>query len=207
MPRHLTVGTAIDKSRIYSGNAYIPLIEIDILNSAGSVIETLYFARNSENITFRGNLYLAGNFTIDATQEVNQEPRVSITAQDQKKMLSSKLDQYDGGSNFPVRILIVNSDALDKPAEIEEEFKIQKSRVVNYVVTIELGAENPLSLRFPRRRQFKNRCGWRYKDSRCKYAGGLTECDFTFDGANGCVAHSNEINFGGFTGLKTIYGF
>jgi hypothetical protein len=36
----------------------------------------------------------------------------------------------------------------------------------------------------------KQNCVWQYKDGiNCDYAGGLPTCDFTLDGANGCIAH------------------
>ena len=206
MARHLTVATAIDKSRVHSENSYIVLMEIKILDGDLNVVETLRFCQNTENLTFEGNLFIASSFSIDASQEVNQEPRISVQAQDQKKMLWSKLDAYDGGGDFPVRVVIVNTENIDAPAEIDEEFTIQHASCANFVVSIELGAENPLMLRFPRRRQHRNRCPWRYKGVQCKYSGAMTECDFTYDGANGCIAHGNELNFGGFTGIKTIYG-
>jgi hypothetical protein len=32
-------------------------------------------------------------------------------------------------------------------------------------------------------------CPWKYKGTECGYSGGLTTCDLTFDGPNGCNAH------------------
>ncbi len=40
-------------------------------------------------------------------------------------------------------------------------------------------------------------CVNEYKGARCGYVGGLTTCDFTFAGANGCTAHSNQHRFRG----------
>jgi hypothetical protein len=32
----------------------------------------------------------------------------------------------------------------------------------------------------------------------------MATCDYTLDGANGCRAHDNEINFGAFPALKFV---
>ncbi len=41
-------------------------------------------------------------------------------------------------------------------------------------------------------------CGWVYKDAKtCGYSGGLTTCDKTLKGLNGCDVHSNSHHFGG----------
>src|SRR5205085_10528274 len=96
---------------------------------------------------------------------------------------------------------IVNTQRLDHPPEMEHELQVTGSSVKNYVVTFTLGAENPLALNFPRHRQFKGRCVWRYKGYGCQYTGTKPTCDYTLDGDNGCVAHDNAINFRGLPGL------
>ena len=71
----------------------------------------------------------------------------------------------------------------------------------NYDATFTLGAENPVTFRFPRRRQRRDVCQWRYKSAYCGYTGALPTCDFTMNGSNGCIAHANGPRFGAYPGI------
>jgi phage-related protein len=130
---------------------------------------------------------------------------MTLAAQDQTQLLAQFVEAYDGLVGSDVTLYVVNSGALSSPPEIEETFKVVGASVQTYVVTINLGVESATSARFPPFRQFKERCVWKYKGVRCKYAGVLETCDYTRSGANGCVAHDNEINFGGFPGINDLF--
>jgi phage-related protein len=188
-----------------SDKAFLFLFEVGVKDSAGALVTTLRFAKNSENVIFMGNTYTAANFDLDIKIEQNTEPQVTLSAQDQTKTLATYIDAYDGLVTSTARMLVVHEDALDGPPEMDEEFLIIDSRVANYVVSFNLGTESAVAHRFPNFRQFKNRCAWKYKGQRCKYAGALATCDYTRDGPNGCIAHNNEINFGGFPGLNDLF--
>jgi phage-related protein len=203
--RHLNLSTIIDKNKIDSDKAFLFLFEVGVKDSAGALVTTLRFAKNSENVIFMGNTYTAANFDLDIKIEQNTEPQVTLSAQDQTKTLATYIDAYDGLVTSTARMLVVHEDALDGPPEMDEEFLIIDSRVANYVVSFNLGTESAVAHRFPNFRQFKNRCAWKYKGQRCKYAGALATCDYTRDGPNGCIAHNNEINFGGFPGLNDLF--
>jgi phage-related protein len=114
------------------------------------------------------------------------------------------MEAMAGGVFSEVVLLVVNTDRLDQPPELEETFQITNSSAKNYIVTFQLGAENPLSIGFPRRRQFKDRCAWQFKGYGCPYVGSLPTCDYTLDGANGCKKHfpgSTALPFKGLPGL------
>lgn len=204
MGRHLTVATILEVNRISSDVAFVEFVEIDVKNDAGTVIETIRVCRNTENLVFQGNLYVAADFTFTVKQMAGEETSVQMSAFDPTGVLRSRMEQYEGGVGFAVRLHIVNTAALNDPPEISESFQIVGASAKGYNVSIQLGAENPLRMRFPLGLQFRDRCRFVYKGSRCKYAGALATCDYSYDGTNGCAAHANQQNFGGFRGLQPL---
>lgn len=202
MARHLTVGSIIEKNKIASDELFLILIKVIVKNEEGAEVAILTFAKNSENIVFGGESYQAANFDIDISVENNVEPTVKLTAQDQTRTIMQYVEAYSGCVGSDVIMTVVNSAALDGPAEIQETFKVISSSNNEYVVSFDLGVESAISKRYPNYRQFKDRCSWKYKGPRCKYAGAMNTCDYTLLGDNGCVAHNNVPNFGGFPGLN-----
>jgi phage-related protein len=118
--------------------------------------------------------------------------------------ISERIDAYSGGANFTVTLTIANSARLDQAPELQEEFRVNSITHKNYVITAMLGSENLLAMRYPPTTQFQDRCRFRYKGPRCKYAGAMSSCDYTRSGDNGCEAHNNVVNFGGFSGLRPL---
>lgn len=202
MPKNLSVASVIEKNRVASNVAWLPLLEIDVVDPATNLfVETLYFARNPEDITFQSHTYTKGAFDFNLTMAASQQPTVSVTAHDLTRAIQARMQQYGGGIGFTVRILVVNTANLAQPAEVQETFTVVGSSAKGYDVTFQLGAENPLTLRCPRRRQFRDQCQWRYKGPECGYVGNLPTCDFTLLGINGCAAHNIQQRFGGFPGI------
>lgn len=202
MGRHLTVATVMEANRISSDTPFIELVEVDIKNELGVIVETIRFCRNNENVTFMGNQYVAAEFTIDIRQKVGEETTVSMSTFDPTGVLRSRMEEFGGGVGFPVRFHVVNAGRFDEEPEISESFEIISASSQGYNVSLQLGAENPLRMRFPLGLQYRDRCRFQYRDGRCKYAGPLGSCDFTYSGANGCVAHNNAENYGGYRGLN-----
>lgn len=208
MSRALSVGSVIDKNKITSEVAWVVLLDVDLIDpNTRAVVETLHIARNDINIIYgedeSGNpiVYQAGNFSIEVDQQQNSEPNVSIVAQDQTGFIESRADALAGGVMSEIQMTVVNSARLDAPPEMQERFQVISSSIKDRVVTFQLGAENPLNVQFPRHRQWKDRCAWRYKGYGCGYNGPLPTCDYTKDGPNGCAAHNNTLNFRGLPGL------
>lgn len=208
MTRHTTVATAIDKHKIASAVAYIPLLEVSVVNGASDYtsqpVETLYLACNNENFEWNGNTYTPVQFEIDVTYEQDKTPEVTLTFRDFYNVIQPRMQAYGGMMGSNVRLIVVNSSVVDSPAEMDENFNIISARAnaSDYTVQFVLGTENPLGLRWPPRLQFRNRCFWQYKGIECGYTGTLPSCDFTMDGSNGCEAHGNQLRFGGFPGIR-----
>jgi hypothetical protein len=205
MGRHLSVATIIEKNKIASTVAFLPALQIHVRNpGTGSLVETLYVVDNTENLTYQGNVYTAMAFDLDIKVEAGEKPEMQLGMKDYTRAIQGRMDLYGGGIGFDVTFLIINSGNLEQPPELMENFTVTGANVKDYNVTFRLGAENPLTRRFPARFQFKDRCPWRYKGAECKYAGPLATCDYTLQGENGCAAHNNSENFGGFPGIKPV---
>jgi phage-related protein len=205
MPHHLNISTVIDKNQIASDKAFLVLLEVMIKDSDGNDIDTVRLAKNTEDVVFEGETFLASNFEMDMKLDTGKEPQITISINDPTGQIITYVDIYDGLVKSKVRMLIVHEGALDSPAELDEVMLVKSTTTSGYAVSFELGAESSVGHRFPQYRQFKDRCFKTFKGPRCQYAGPDATCDFTRTGVNGCVAKNNEINFGGFPGINNLF--
>lgn len=196
-----TIASVVEANRLNSDKAYIVLLEIDVKEpNSPTVIETLRVCANTENVVRLGETYVPFPFEIELRSELGEAPEITLSAHDVTGIIRQRLNDHSGGSGFVVRVLAVGSATPDI-AEILEAFKVVGATASDYRVSIRLGAENLVSSAFPKRRQFRGSCSFVYKGVECAYAGGLATCDRSLSGANGCEAHANAKNFGGFPAL------
>jgi phage-related protein len=195
----------IDKNKIASVNAWLVLIDIEIKDTSGTTAETLRIVQNKENYVYKGNTYTALNFQMDFTQESNNEPSMSLTFEDVTGAIRDRMEEYNGGIGSTVKMMVVNTGDTDGESEIEDLYDVISATANGIVINWKLGSENPLKYQFPYRRQYRDRCPWVYKGARCGYSGALPSCDYTLNGANGCRAHNNIVNFGGFPALRNQF--
>lgn len=200
----LSVASVLEKNRLDSDVPLLVALDIDVVNpTTGSVVETLHLVRNSEQIVFNGRTYTAAMFDISFASEASAHPNVSMSINDYTGAVQARMESYGGGVGFGVTMYIVNSGALTQGPEIVEFFEITGASAKEFKCQFQLGADNETLKLFPRRRQTKDFCQFRYKDgATCKYAGPMTSCDLTLQGSNGCQAHGNSINFGAYPGLN-----
>lgn len=201
--RALSVASIIEKNKLASGVPFVLLAKIEIFDSTSQTfVETVYVANNTESVVFAGQTYVAFPFTIELRYEAGAIPDISMSAVDFQKVLLGKLNAYGGATGSRVTIVIANTGNLSAGAEIEEVFEVTSASASEWKITLRLGAESVISRQFPARTQMKDRCSWRYKSAECGYTGGLASCDLSLQGANGCAAHNNTINFGGFPAIQ-----
>ena len=199
----LSVASVIEKNRLDSGTPFLVCLDIQVISpSTGNLVETLYVVRNSEPITWQGNLYAALNFDVDIKAEAGEQSDISLKMVDYTRAVQARMQQYGGGVGFGVTVSVVNAGNLEQPPEIQEFFEVVGAKAADYNVTFTLGSENALAMRFPRRIQMRDRCAWRYKSEECGYTGQMTSCDLTLRGNNGCAMHNNTLNFGGYPGIN-----
>ena len=203
MPKHLSLGTVIEKNRIASPEAFIVLCEIEVVDDfTGAFVETIYLARNNEDISHQGNVYKAVQFEFDSTETSDGVPDLTVGIQDPTQTVMAKCEQYDGGVGWKVRFKLINTTDTDADPEIEEMVYIIATNAQSYAVEFSLGARNPLTQRFPRNLQWRDKCGWVFKSTDCGYTGSDTFCDYTLQGPNGCSMKSNTRRFRGLPGIR-----
>lgn len=205
MPASLSVSSVVEANRLSSGTPWIFLIDLEVVNPiTGTVVIVRHYARNPEDVVFNGVTYEKGSFDLSIQSAGGQQAQVSLSINDFTQTIQGYMEAHGGGVGSNVTLYVVNTDRLDQPPEIVEYFQIVGASASKYIQTFQLGAENALVQTFPRRRQTKDFCQWRYRDpDTCGYSGALPSCDLTLQGPNGCTAHENSLNFGGFPGLNS----
>lgn len=205
MSKQLSVATVIEKNRLSSDEPFLVCLDIRVVDpQTQALVETLHLVRNTEDITFNGFEYKAILFDIELKEEAGAQSPVSLAITDYTKAVQGRMQAYGGGIGFQVTIVVVNAGALEQPPEVVEDFEVIGASAANYVCTFELGVESTLARNFPRRRQTRDFCQWRYKQpGTCGYTGNLPTCDLTLQGPNGCAAHGNTIRFGAYPGINS----
>ena len=205
MTKRLSLASVIEKNKISSVETFLLALEIDVINPETNVlVETIYLVQNSEDITHKGQVYIAFPFDIELKQAANTQSQITLSIQDITGTVQGQMQLYGGGVGFNVRIKIVNSAILDDEPEVIEWFQVTGASSNGYSISFELGVENFLAKQCPRRLQRQDFCGWQYKEpDTCKYTGSMLTCDRTLEGVNGCMAHNNTINFGGYPGINS----
>lgn len=202
MSNSLSIATAIEKSKVASTTPFVALAEIQLMNTpTQQFVDTVFVANNDEEIVYQGETYVAFPFNLNLKQEAGATPEITLTATDLNRVLATKLEQYGGASGSLVIMRIVNTANLAQAAELEEIFEVLETAEANYQITAKMGIESALRRTFPRRTQMRDRCSWRYRSAECGYTGPMPTCDLSLQGPNGCAAHANAINFGGYPGL------
>lgn len=203
--KSLSIASIIEKNRLSSDVPFVVALDIEVVNpGTGSVVETLHLVRNTEALTFNGHTYEPASFDIELKEEAGAQQTVTLSIKDYSRAVQGRMQAYGGGIGFSVTVMVVNTGNLGQGAEIVEYFEVVGANAANYVCSFTLGAENHLSKTFPRRRQTRDFCQWRYKDPEtCKYSGPMTSCDLTLYGPNGCQAHGNTVRFGAFPGINS----
>lgn len=205
MTKSLSVATVIEKNRISSEVPFLVCLDIRVIDPVTlSTVETLHLVRNDEDVTYNGFEYKAFIFDIELKEEPGSMSPVTLAVTDFSKAVQGRMQAYGGGIGFQVSVMVVNAAALDQAPEVVEDFEVIGASASNYVCTFELGVESALAKDFPRRRQSRDFCQWRYKDANtCGYSGGIATCDLTLKGPNGCGAHGNTIRFGAYPGVNS----
>jgi len=203
MPTHISIATALDKNKLASATVYLMLMEVDVRNSTGAVVTTIYATNNTEAYVFGGVTYQNIPFEVTLTQEKDTLPTAQLTVYDLAQVFQAQLQAYGTVLDWPVRIKVINTSGSAATVDMQQNFSLTSAVAKDdtYNITFTLSGENPLTLRWPPRDQFRNRCFWVYKSTQCGYTGSMAACDFTIDGTIGCRAHANTLNFGGFPGI------
>lgn len=228
MASHVSLRTALDKNKLASNDVYLLLLEIDVLDPlSGKVAETVYIVYDNDpaGYEFDGKTYMSMPLTVNLQQDSDTQPSCTLTVFDYAQVIQSRLQSYGATIGWPARFKIVNANADIVSVESEQQFFINgaTANAGDFSIAFTVTAENPLTLSFPNREMFRNQCFWTFKDENCAYINGQysscgttnpndgstktadldSSCDLSLDGVNGCRAHCNTLNYGGFPDMTT----
>jgi len=210
----LTLASALQKHQVAGTAPWYVLL--DIYPNKDDLTVVLRVARNTDDVVWQGNTYVAFSFEIDSVEENSngQLPNVTVRVSNVSRSVQGQLEPYSGGVGAKVVLTVVqSSDLAGDPVQQFTWTIIEASADENWV-TFVLGAPNPLRRSFPQGQFVKNHCRWRYNTpamqavadpagSQCGYLGVLATCDLTLNGTNGCRVHANQDRFGGEPGIET----
>lgn len=204
--KNLSIAAVIEKNKIASSNAIVFILDIDIVDPLTSkMVDRIYLTNHYSDIHFEDHTYIKVPFNLDLKNEAGEIQNLTLSVQDQVGMLTPALRRYQGavGSQVLARMITITPDNETTAVDFAEIFQVLSSSNSNYVVSFELGAENPLTRLCPARTQLRDRCSFRYKSYECGYNKSMTgdkdmeSCDLTLNGKNGCNKHNNTKRFGG----------
>jgi phage-related protein len=202
----LSLAAQRDKFLLASGDAWILLIDI-IWNG-----NHVRLARNVDAIEFDAGdglgiqTYQPFNFEFSADQPgSSQLPTMTLKASNTMRVLQGIIEQYSGLAGATANVYVYNTAHPAGEPDLAVSTKIMKSVSTATVVTFTLSAPSPLRQLFPRYLYRASFCMWVsiYKGKQCGYTGSITNCDGTYNGTNGCLAHDNGTRYGAFPGIGT----
>lgn len=201
--RNISIASVIEANKISSANAIALAIDIDIIDPITlNFVERLKFVNYINDLTINGSIYNKSNFDLQLKEAAGEVQNLQLSVQDQANILMPYLKKYRGGvkSRVLVSILSVQPNNTTALIDFSEMFDVISSSSADYVVSIELGAENPLTRVFPGRTQMKDRCSFRYKSPECGHSSAAS-CDLTLTGNNGCRVKGNQARYGGYPSI------
>lgn len=193
--------------------------------------EDIYLVRNTEDVEFNGRTYTAFPFDPDIHRETGDPgeiPTRVIRVSNVLQLMEQVLENLGGAVGSTVTWTTVNYKNLASKtaadyADFEVSFEILSTEIDSQWVTFTLGAPFLNLQRFPLDYYDANYCNWvrcyALAGQECNFSeaenwpGGpdlvnypdadASYCDGTLHGPNGCEAHNNQINWGGYVGLKS----
>lgn len=196
---------AVDKYKLASTAPWLLLVDFCWQG------QHLRVVRNVDPVTFDAGdgagpqIYTPLAFElVDAQVSTNGSlPRISLKVSNVNRMAEGALVQYQGAAGATASIYVLNADNPSGEPELALYTNIAKTEPTPAWVTFTLTGVSPLRMLFPKFLYYQGTCMWRYKGAQCGYAGPIATCDLSFSGANGCVAHGNQVRYGAFPGIGT----
>jgi phage-related protein len=211
----ITLASALQKHQVASTSPWYVLL--DVYPNKNDLTTVLRLVRNTDPVTFGGNVYEAFNFDIDSITEstTGALPNVVIRVSNVNRAVQGQLELYSGGIGAQVVLTVVNAaDLAGDPAQ-QYTWDILEATADEMWVTFTLGAPNPMRKPFPFGVYLRSHCLFVFntpamqlandpRGCQCGYQGSTTSCDLTLNGANGCRAKGNQARFGAFPGIDTL---
>lgn len=191
------------KNQLSSDSCWILLLELDTKIEG---LEPIRVARNNEDIAYRGNTYIAfplepPTISEDTTGSI---PSFGLSIDNTSRAATWYMEEGEGAIGGIVKLMVINTSAIDEDPVLEEEFKVQKAVVNDKFIKLTLSVDYYINSRRPVGRFMKNNCNFKYKGLRCAATSDLPECDHTL---TACRERKNSARFGGYPGIdqKGVY--
>lgn len=171
---------------------------------------TVRVVNNSEDISFKGNEYVAFPFSIGEIQTAKGEtPSFNLQIDNTSRAMEQYVLKYDeylktnGANNSSIKavIYVLNTKDLSE-AVLEENFELTDFSSDESHVTFNLGTSSLFNMSYPPRKMYKDFCTFAFKGEECGYKGSSAKCDKSL---NDCRAKGNSVRFGGFLGIQGGY--
>lgn len=196
---------AYDKHKVASTTPWLLLVDFIWQGQHVRVV------RNVDAVTFDAGdglgpqTYSPMAFELTAAQTANDGslPKISLKVSNVNRIVEGAIVQYQGAAGAAANIYVLNTDNPAGEAELALETTIIRTQTDASWVIFELSAVSPLRQLFPKYLYYQGTCKWQYKSVQCGYSGTIVTCDLTYEGANGCLVHSNQVRFGGYPGIGT----
>ena len=201
-PRKITPGAELAKRRLDGDQPWYWLYAFQVPTDPVTMIRLVSsIDGQSQGVVFG---------TTSTGQGVTWQP-FPVTHSPIKEDNRSSLDDLNvvvGNANRAVQFYVDNYDLIGQPAilrfvlaselqsgvaSIEERYEILGIESNARQVSLRCGRPNILQEAFPKELATRTTCRFPYRGARCGYVGvGLSSCDKTLDGPNGCEVHGAQ---------------
>lgn len=186
----------VEKNKLVSTAPWLLLLDVTLPDTTH-----IRLAKNTEDVTFGGNLYAAFAFDLGDIKSGSEGavPSVTLEVYNPAQALTPFLEAHGGLVGCAVSMYVVHADNLGEDyTDLTLTFTVLASNLKGEKVQFSLGAENPMRRRFPLFSILPNSCGWTFKGAECAYAGSATSCDRMLQT---CRSLNNTSRFGGRPGI------
>lgn len=192
----LPLALRIEKNKLVATAPWLLLLNVTLPDA--SVIRLV---RNTEDVTFGGNSYIAFAFDIDGMRSGGDGriQGVSLKVANPGRALQPYMEAHDGLVGCGITLRVVHADNLAADySELTLQWEVLSAESAEDWIAFSLGAENPLRRRFPLHVAIPFSCNWPFKGVECGYSGVATSCPRTLDH---CRKLGNSVRFGGRPGI------
>lgn len=208
MPIPIPLALVTQKNLLRDADPWVLLVHLHLVKLGDDTTTAdFYFCRNYEDVTFppAGQVYTAFPFELSANRKnaKGRIERVSLDFSNVARSLQPTLEAYNGGTDSTVTISLVNTNNLSADhSALDMVFTVLNVTSDSKLVSMTLGASNPLRQRHPLYKYFFGHCRYvkHYTGAECRATSALLTCDGTL---SNCVERENVNNFGGFPGMKS----
>ncbi|EJP76182.1 DUF1833 family protein [Campylobacter sp. FOBRC14] len=201
----MTLNTIKDLNALDSEGVLLVALEIAIPDTP-----IVRIVRNSENIIFKNNEFIAFPFNISEIKTAKGEvPQFQLQIDNTSRAMQNYVQMYDrylrvhGVDNSAIKatVYVLNTKDLNESI-LEEYFELTDFNSDSQYVTFNLGSQNLFNMSYPIRKMYKDYCPFKFKDECCGYTGNATGCNKSLAD---CRAKNNSVRFGGFLGIQGGY--